>query len=78
MAVMIDISLTTRYKNCTSPIKLFKTKADVRQHVKNWHTLEKSEQRELKLLKKVEKWRKLEDVNKKLKDYVVLPFCIDG
>ena len=58
------------FKNCTSPIKLFKTKADVRQHVKNWHTLEKSEQREQKLLKKVEKWKKFAETYKKLRDHV--------
>ncbi|KNB46424.1 zinc finger domain-containing protein [Blastocystis sp. subtype 4] len=56
------------FKDCTSPIKLFKTKADVRQHVKNWHTLEKCEQRELKLLKKLEKYRRFADQYKKLKD----------
>ena len=42
----------------------------MRQHVKNWHTLEKSEQREQKLLKKVEKWKKFAETYKKLRDHV--------
>ena len=46
---------------------MFKTKADVRQHVKNWHTLEKSERREMKLLHKLEKTKSLEEQIKKLK-----------
>ena len=64
----LRLCVIPRFKDCTSPIKLFKTKADVRQHVKNWHTLEKCEQRELKLLKKLEKYRRFADQYKKLKD----------
>ncbi|KAK8826220.1 hypothetical protein WA538_001364 [Blastocystis sp. DL] len=56
------------HENCTSPVRLFKTKADVRQHLKNWHTLEKCEQREMKLLKKVEKYRHYAEQLKTLKD----------
>ncbi|OAO17458.1 zinc finger protein [Blastocystis sp. ATCC 50177/Nand II] len=56
------------YKNCSSPIKLFKTKADVRQHIKNWHTLEKSEQREQRLMKKLEKYKHYAENYKKLLD----------
>lgn len=41
------------YKNCTSTVKSFKTKGDVRQHIKNWHTIEKVEERGIKLIKKV-------------------------
>ena len=59
---------TRRHENCTSPVRLFKTKADVRQHLKNWHTLEKCEQREMKLLKKVEKYRHYAEQLKTLKD----------
>lgn len=36
--------------------------------MKNWHTLEKSEQRELKLLRKLEKIARYEEELKKLKD----------
>ncbi|CBK21060.2 uncharacterized protein [Blastocystis hominis] len=56
------------FEHCTSPIKLFKTKADVKQHIKNWHTLEKSEQRELKLLRKLEKYKKFAENYKKLRE----------
>lgn len=59
---------TRRHENCTSPVRLFKTKADVRQHLKNWHTLEKCEQREMKLLKKVEKYRHYAEQLKTLKE----------
>lgn len=64
--------LKGRYKNCSSPIKLFKTKADVRQHIKNWHTLEKSEQREQRLMKKLEKYKHYAENYKKLLDQVAL------
>lgn len=64
----VDISMTCSHENCTSPVRLFKTKADVRQHLKNWHTLEKCEQREMKLLKKVEKYRHYAEQLKTLKD----------
>lgn len=64
------IGIIHRFKHCTSPIKLFKTKADVRQHIKNWHTLEKSELREMKLLKKVEKWKKFAENFKRIRDRV--------
>lgn len=69
-SVRMDISNSTtrRHENCTSPVRLFKTKADVRQHLKNWHTLEKCEQREMKLLKKVEKYRHYAEQLKTLKD----------
>ncbi|KAK8814120.1 hypothetical protein WA158_007982 [Blastocystis sp. Blastoise] len=55
------------FKNCTSPIKKFKTKADVRQHIRNWHTIEKYEQREIKLLKKLEKFNVMAQNLKKTK-----------
>lgn len=41
------------YKKCTSRVKLFKTKADVKQHIKNWHSIEKIEGREIRLLKRI-------------------------
>ena len=58
------------FKNCTSHIKKFKTKAAVRQHIKNWHSIEKYEQREIKLLKKLEKYTILLHSYKKLKNDV--------
>ena len=60
----------SRFKNCTSHIKKFKTKAAVRQHIKNWHSIEKYEQREIKLLKKLEKYTLLLHSYKKLKNDV--------
>ena len=66
--IVINIGVTRSHENCTSPVRLFKTKADVRQHLKNWHTLEKCEQREMKLLKKVEKYRHYAEQLKALKD----------
>lgn len=41
------------YKNCTSSVKSFKTKADIKQHLKNWHSNTKVEEREIKLVKKI-------------------------
>ena len=71
MPVCFRCCIECRYKNCSSPIKLFKTKADVRQHIKNWHTLEKSEQREQRLIKKLEKYKHYAENYKKLLDQVV-------
>lgn len=42
----------------------------MKQHIKNWHTLEKSEQRELKLLRKLEKYKKFAENYKKLREQV--------
>lgn len=67
---MVHLNFSFRFEHCTSPIKLFKTKADVKQHIKNWHTLEKSEQREIKLLRKLDKYKKFAENYKKLREQV--------